>query len=62
VPEKVIHGTAIEITCPVAPSLVLVSIAIPSFALLYSMDEVVHFNETTCDCGSLLSCHRLLCF
>lgn len=41
VPEKIIHGTTIEIAWTVAPSLVLVLIAIPSFALLYSMDEVV---------------------
>lgn len=41
VPEKIIHGTAIEIGWTVAPSLILVLIAIPSFALLYSMDEVV---------------------
>ena len=41
VPEKIIHGTTIEIAWTVAPSLILVLIAIPSFALLYSMDEVV---------------------
>ena len=41
VPEKLIHGTTIEIAWTVAPSLILVLIAIPSFALLYSMDEVV---------------------
>jgi cytochrome c oxidase subunit 2 len=40
-PEKIIHGTAIEIAWTVTPSLVLVLIAIPSFALLYSLDEVV---------------------
>jgi cytochrome c oxidase subunit 2 len=40
-PEKIIHGTTIEIAWTVAPSLILVLIAIPSFALLYSMDEVV---------------------
>jgi cytochrome c oxidase subunit 2 len=40
-PEKIIHGTTIEIVWTVAPSLILVLIAIPSFALLYSMDEVV---------------------
>jgi cytochrome c oxidase subunit 2 len=40
-PEKIIHGTTIEILWTVAPSLILVLIAIPSFALLYSMDEVV---------------------
>lgn len=40
-PEKIIHGTVIEIVWTVAPSFILVLIAIPSFALLYSMDEVV---------------------
>ena len=41
IPEKVIHGTAIEIAWTVTPSLILVLIAVPSFALLYSLDEVV---------------------
>src|SRR5690348_5119458 len=41
VPEKIIHGTTIEIAWTVAPSLILILIAIPSFALLYSMDELV---------------------
>jgi cytochrome c oxidase subunit 2 len=41
IPEKIIHGTTIEILWTVAPSLILVLIAIPSFALLYSMDEIV---------------------
>jgi cytochrome c oxidase subunit 2 len=41
VPEKIIHGTTIEIVWTIAPSLILVLIAIPSFALLYSLDEVV---------------------
>jgi cytochrome c oxidase subunit 2 len=40
-PEKIIHGTLIEIVWTIAPSLILVFIAIPSFALLYSLDEVV---------------------
>ncbi len=39
-PEKMIHGTTIEVAWTVAPSLILIFIAIPSFALLYSMDEV----------------------
>ena len=39
--EKIIHGTFIEIAWTVTPSLILVLIAIPSFALLYSMDEIV---------------------
>lgn len=42
IPEKIIHGTVIEIVWTVAPSLILVLIAIPSFALLYSMDEYVN--------------------
>ena len=40
-PEKITHGTFIEIVWTVTPSLILVVIAIPSFALLYSMDEIV---------------------
>lgn len=39
--EKITHGTFIEIVWTVTPSLILVVIAIPSFALLYSMDEIV---------------------
>ena len=41
IPEKILHGTTIEIAWTIAPSLILVFIAIPSFALLYSIDEVV---------------------
>ena len=40
-PEKILHGTFIEIAWTIVPSLILLFIAIPSFALLYSMDEVV---------------------
>lgn len=35
------HGTTIEIVWTVIPSLILVLIAIPSFALLYATDELV---------------------
>lgn len=41
-PEKIIHGSTIEIAWTIAPSLILVFIAIPSLALLYSMDEVIN--------------------
>jgi len=41
VPAKIIHGTTIEIAWTVTPSFILMIIAVPSFALLYSMDEVV---------------------
>jgi cytochrome c oxidase subunit 2 len=40
-PEKIIHGTTLEIAWTITPSLILVLIAIPSFALLYSLDEMV---------------------
>lgn len=41
IPERIVHGTTIEIIWTVVPSIILMFIAIPSFALLYSMDEVV---------------------
>ena len=39
--DSTTHGTEIEIIWTVTPSLILMLIAMPSFALLYSMDEVV---------------------
>jgi cytochrome c oxidase subunit 2 len=36
-----VHSTLIEIVWTVVPALILMLIAIPSFALLYSMDEVI---------------------
>ena len=36
-----VHGTTIEIIRTIFPSFILMFIAIPSFALLYSMDQVV---------------------
>jgi cytochrome c oxidase subunit 2 len=41
VPARFVHGTTIEIIWTLFPSVILMFIAIPSFALLYSMDEVV---------------------
>jgi len=41
VASNVIHGTAIEIIWTVVPSFVLIVVALPSFALLYSIDEVI---------------------
>ena len=40
-PQRIVHGTTIEIIWTIFPSIILMFIAIPSFALLYSMDEVV---------------------
>jgi cytochrome c oxidase subunit 2 len=39
--NKLTHGTLLEIIWTVTPSIILVLIAIPSFSLLYSMDEVL---------------------
>jgi cytochrome c oxidase subunit 2 len=41
IPLRIVHGTTIEIVWTLFPSVILMFIAIPSFALLYSMDEVV---------------------
>jgi len=41
VASRVVHGTTIELVWTIVPSLILVTIAVPSFALLYSMDEVI---------------------
>ncbi len=39
--ETFVHGAAIEIIWTTIPALILLIVAIPSFALLYSMDEVI---------------------
>jgi len=41
IPSTITHGTTIEIVWTVTPSIILIVIAIPSFALLYSIDEVI---------------------
>nr|YP_009402323.1 cytochrome oxidase subunit 2 [Zostera marina]ARX63719.1 cytochrome oxidase subunit 2 [Zostera marina] len=41
IPQRIVHGTTIEIIRTIFPSIILMFIALPSFALLYSMDEVV---------------------
>lgn len=39
--RKIVHGTIIEIVWTILPSIILLFIAVPSFALLYSMDEII---------------------
>ena len=39
--SNITHGTTIEIVWTVTPSIILMVIAVPSFALLYSIDEVI---------------------
>jgi cytochrome c oxidase subunit 2 len=40
-PSKITHGTTIEVVWTITPSIILMVIAVPSFALLYSIDEVI---------------------
>ena len=39
--NKVTHGTLLELIWTIIPSIVLIFIAVPSFVLIYAMDEVV---------------------
>jgi len=39
--RNVVHGTALEIVWTITPSIILAFIAMPSFALLYAMDEMI---------------------
>ena len=41
VPETFTHSTALEVVWTVLPAVILMIIAVPSFALLYSLDEVI---------------------
>ena len=45
-PERFVHGTTIEVIWTITPALILLMIAMPSFALLYSMDEVIDPDMT----------------
>jgi cytochrome c oxidase subunit 2 len=39
--NNLVHGTILEIIWTITPSVILMLIAMPSFALLYSIDEVI---------------------
>lgn len=41
-PSRMTHHTALEIIWTVIPSIILLGIAIPSFSLLYAIDEIVN--------------------
>jgi len=41
VPEKFTHSSVLEIVWTILTAIILVFIAVPSFALLYSLDEVI---------------------
>lgn len=44
--SKVLHGTILEIIWTLVPSLILIIIILPSFALMFSIDEVENFFIT----------------
>ena len=44
--SDITHGATIEVIWTVTPSLILMVIAVPSFALIYSMDEVIDPSVT----------------
>lgn len=44
--SPIVHGTSIEIVWTLIPAVLLIIIAVPSFALLYSVDEVVDPSVT----------------
>lgn len=44
--RKIVHGTVIEVIWTIIPTLILICIAIPSFSLLYSMDEIIEPHVT----------------
>jgi cytochrome c oxidase subunit 2 len=41
IPEKFTHSSTLEVIWTILPAFILVLIAIPSFGLLYSLDEVI---------------------
>lgn len=41
IPSSLTHGTLIEIIWTITPAVILLIIAVPSFSLLYAMDEVI---------------------
>jgi heme/copper-type cytochrome/quinol oxidase subunit 2 len=38
---QVVHGSVIEVVWTIIPALILMVVAVPSFALLYSADELI---------------------
>jgi cytochrome c oxidase subunit 2 len=44
--SQLVHGTLLEIIWTITPAIILMFIALPSFALLYSLDEVLDASYT----------------
>nr|WCH57658.1 cytochrome c oxidase subunit 2 [Hypnea sp.] len=41
IPSSLVHGTLIEMVWTITPAFILLIIAVPSFSLLYAMDEII---------------------
>jgi cytochrome c oxidase subunit 2 len=39
--DRLVHASTLEIVWTIVPALILILVAIPSFSLLYSVDEIV---------------------
>jgi len=46
IPEKFTHSTLLEVVWTILPAIILMIIAVPSFALLYSLDEIINPSIT----------------
>jgi len=46
IPEKFTHSTLLEVVWTTLPAVILMIIAVPSFALLYSLDEIINPSIT----------------
>jgi len=46
IPLRFTHHTTLEVVWTIIPSLILILIAVPSFALLYAMDEIINPSIT----------------
>jgi len=38
---QIVHGSVIEVVWTLIPAFILMAVAVPSFALLYSADELI---------------------
>lgn len=40
VPVQIVHGSVIEVVWTIIPAVILIAVAVPSFALLYAADDI----------------------
>ena len=58
--KYLVHGTLIEILWTIFPAIVLLAIAIPSFRLLYILDEVTLPTITVKVTGDIMAQNHIL--